>query len=737
VKTVLSKILFSILLMLMAERARGIEGDAHTLLLLHFENSLTGANNEAPTQSSGVTFEPGVNGTAAYFSTNNQVFYLSANNLNSTNGTLEFWIKPRWSGNDGRGHFVLKFGSGGGMLFGKDGANTWRSILNRFGSAGKPEVGTGINVGSEWRSNEWHHAAFTWTAQSLKLYIDGNLRSQAQIAFLPLVNQSTLQLGADGTGSYLDAAIDELRISDVERTAQEVQQSFLADLVVTNLSIQPAATNLLQTWWYTPTLTATTGLGVLQIPPAAVAWTSSDTNVAVVDAAGKIVAQTAGTAVLTASLNGASATLTLTVTAPVRPPDIDSIDPVLATPAPGALYEVPVMVINYIPTHDGTNVDAAILGASSIANFKNKLTLFNKRVKFMLEEGSRYHGYHNSNALPSLGYRIVRIVSAYEIMPPGRPAGGTPPAYFPDYWQILGRFGAGTLVSNQNVKEIWLWGYHTAGIVPVESDMSSPATGDISNSFRDPTDLPIYDRTYVLYNYNSSRTQAEAVHNHGHQIESILSYVNNRQDGNTDLWWNKFCGRNADGSFQQGRCGNTHFPPNATNDYDYLNLTPVSSDCMDWTAEKSGQQTMVNANTWGTIPYQWPDNINPPQKTESQYYIFWMQNMPGYQNGIRYGTNVMANWWQFTADWDNAIAQRRGLYKPPTVKFLPGGTRSESGVFRSTLSGDAGFGYEIQASTDLLQWFAVTNTTNFDGSWPVQDPMLSPQRIYRARQLFQ
>jgi len=68
VKTVLTKILFSIVLMLMADRTRGIEGDAHTLLLLHSENNLTGANNEARDQSSGVTFEPGVHGAAAYFS---------------------------------------------------------------------------------------------------------------------------------------------------------------------------------------------------------------------------------------------------------------------------------------------------------------------------------------------------------------------------------------------------------------------------------------------------------------------------------------------------------------------------------------------------------------------------------------------------------------------------------------------------------------------------------------------
>jgi len=102
-----------------------------------------------------------------------------------------------------------------------------------------------------------------------------------------------------------------------------------------------------------------------------------------------------------------------------------------------------VLIINYLPTRDGTNVDSAILGTSTIASFKSKLTLFNKRVKFMLEEGSRYHGYRNANATASLGYRVVRIVTAYEIMPPGRPAGGSPPAFFPDYLQILDRFGAG------------------------------------------------------------------------------------------------------------------------------------------------------------------------------------------------------------------------------------------------------------------------------------------------------
>jgi hypothetical protein len=438
----------------------------------------------------------------------------------------------------------------------------------------------------------------------------------------------------------------------------------VAQQPIGSLAIVPSETNLLQTWHYTPTVTAATETGSVSIAANLVKWTVSDSSIAEINAAGRILAKKSGNLTVTASFEGVTAGMRLKVVAPVRLPEIDPIDPFLATPAAGALFEMPVLVINYIPTLDGTNVDKAILEKSTIADFKKKLLLFNKRSKFMLEEGSRYHGYQNAEGRPSLGYRVVHMVTAYEIMPPGKRAGGkTKPEYHPDYIQILERFGAGDWVTNKNVKEIWIWGYHTAGIVPVESNMSSPATGDISNSARYNDDLPIYDRTFVLYNYNSMRWQAEAVHNHGHQLEAILSHINKRQDGNTELFWNKFSGRQPNGKFEQGRCGNTHFPPNAKADYDYQNMTMVESDCEDWTPDRTGKLKPVNASTWGNIPYRWPQGAEPSPKIESQYYIYWMQNMPGDGSHIRFGKNqIMNNWWRFTADWDAAISNKLGLY---------------------------------------------------------------------------
>jgi hypothetical protein len=204
-----------------------------------------------------------------------------------------------------------------------------------------------------------------------------------------------------------------------------------------------------------------------------------------------------------------------------------------------------------------------------------------------------------------------------------------------------------------------------------ESNMSSPITGDISNSARNNGDLPLYNKTYIVYGQNFRRTQAEAVHNHGHQLESVLAYVNQRQTGNTDLFWQKFVGRAGNFDWARGRCGDTHHPPNVLDDYDYQNSSSFPSDIMDWKPE-GGSTAWFSANTYGSIPYAFPVT-NPPQRVESQWYIFWMQSMPGYGNTIPFGANRMTNWWAFSGDWDASINAELGLYgslpAPATVQF--------------------------------------------------------------------
>ena len=219
---------------------------------------------------------------------------------------------------------------------------------------------------------------------------------------------------------------------------------------------------------------------------------------------------------------------------------------ILTTPARGHLNEIPVVIMRFLPTADGVNLDISKapdfwdLGEITLEELKTKIDLFDKRVKFMLEEGTRFRGYKNSEAVPSIGYRVVEYITVYEQTPKGAISthlkDGTP-LYSPDFHKIFERFNMEHYVNELSVKEIWIWMGGVNSDFPCydpnihkqedfrnwwESNMSSPLTGDISNSNRDNTDLPIYKSTYTVYGQNFRRSHAEAVHNHGHQLGSDL-----------------------------------------------------------------------------------------------------------------------------------------------------------------------------------------------------------------------
>lgn len=350
---------------------------------------------------------------------------------------------------------------------------------------------------------------------------------------------------------------------------------------------------------------------------------------------------------------------------PVREPEVLAIPENLATPAVDYKYLIPVVIIVYLPTKDDVTLESSVTGFSAtIGEIGQKIDVMNQQIKFALEEGSRYHGYKDPQAKPSLGYKVVGCIAVYEPLPRSNfEVPWNKGIYRPDYKRILTRFDARNFVEKLGVKEFWIWGYQHDGVEPSESNMSSPVTGDISNSER-ADDLPVFSKTYVLYNYNYERTAAEAIHNHGHHLEAVLSYINQRQDGNTDLWSKKFMGQDAAGQWMTGRCGWTHMPPNTVKDYDYENQTPVESDIEDWNPGRTGVSKTVNARSWGSLTYAWPHRRPPLQKTEAQWYLYWRQNVPGSDNKIPFGSGSLTNWWQFIGDWNNAIANNVGLHAP-------------------------------------------------------------------------
>ena len=292
-------------------------------------------------------------------------------------------------------------------------------------------------------------------------------------------------------------------------------------------------------------------------------------------------------------------------------------------------WAIPTLVISYFPLRNG-RIDRSVTGDVDVPldAIRRHTSSTTRQVVRALGEGSTYHGYKDPAARPSLHYQLVDMLEFLEPLPSYAKVGHRVP--MTDYHVIMEQINIRHWVEDRGVKEVWLWGYH-GGIIDLwESNMAGPY-GDISNSDRDPRDLPVLDRTYTVYHYNYQRGPSEAVEDHMHQIEAVLRHID------PHLFWERFVGKPG-----EGRCGWAHYPPNATTDYDWANPAYIATDIEDWTPDGTGRKQRINCARWGCDSLQW--------------FVYWMQNLPGADNGLTYRGRPLSNWWTFIGDFDAAMA---------------------------------------------------------------------------------
>ncbi|MEW5960514.1 MAG: hypothetical protein AB1801_22540 [Chloroflexota bacterium] len=301
---------------------------------------------------------------------------------------------------------------------------------------------------------------------------------------------------------------------------------------------------------------------------------------------------------------------------------------------PDDVFTIPTLVISYFPTRQG-QLDRHITGdvAAPLDEIRRHTARATRRVVEALETGSSYHGYQDPAALPSLRYQIIDTLEFLEPLPTWAKPGHRVP--MTDYNAIMRRVNLRQWVEGRGVKEVWLWGYHGGVIDLWESNMAGPY-GDISNSDRDPHDLPVLSQTYTVYHYNYGRGPSEAVEDHMHQIEAVLRHVD------PHLFWDRFVGKPG-----EGRCGWAHYPPNGRRDYDWANPQYVWTDIEDWRPDGSGHKQQLNCRRWNSDSLTW--------------FIYWMQNLPGRNNGLTYRGRALTNWWTLIGDFDGALARGSGL----------------------------------------------------------------------------
>jgi serine/threonine protein kinase/formylglycine-generating enzyme required for sulfatase activity len=197
------------------------------LLVIDFEDDLTGHRGERPIRQSAIEFTTGIAGRGALFGAESVLLYSSKGAIDDDEGTFEVWLSPRWNGSGHTSHYLLRYGRDGGLLLGKDGGGYMRLIMNRFGAK---ERGASFPI-AHWQPDQWHHVAFTWSnrARALRIHVDGAMVATKQLQVsLPTIQASELQIGGDDEDSRAIATLDGLRLSRVALESEELSLRWLA-----------------------------------------------------------------------------------------------------------------------------------------------------------------------------------------------------------------------------------------------------------------------------------------------------------------------------------------------------------------------------------------------------------------------------------------------------------------------------------------------------------------------------
>lgn len=346
----------------------------------------------------------------------------------------------------------------------------------------------------------------------------------------------------------------------------------------------------------------------------------------------------------------------------------------LAVSAPGLPVQVPVLVLAYYPPDPAAPayLDPIETGWTNvlIADMQSATQAMVEAGQALINDASRYHGYKDLAAPQYLAYFTDQKLEYFEPMPRGYKLDLT--AYRPNYHKILSEVDICSYVDLHGVKEIWIYGYHSTVIAPDESKMSS-RYGDVSNAYPKEESLPEEFRlprcmnSYVLYNFTYQPGGALAIgntiHNRLHQIENVLFFAENQgypaNETNVagSLFWDDISvyGNRASLPGYQASCGNTHSPPNTLAAYDYTSLAYQENNCETWHPDDN-QTTYVLANCtqWGC--------------SDTGFYKWFMQNLPGYNNGLSKDGLGLRNWWEAMVDFNRFIDGLRSLYDIPQAK---------------------------------------------------------------------
>lgn len=207
------------------------------ILLCHFDNTKTCVDGENPSDDQANSFSPGKIGQGIDIKNNpSRLAYAMSGNFEKTQGTVEFWLKPHWSGASGGNKNLFRIKTQGSMPEASTGIYvvTWSHILYFGVGNGNSNFLTQTADITAWDIDSWHHIAFSFQqGGKMKAYVDGVFKGEVDYTYPIMPSDTALgdQILVSKTESYglptfeyADAVYDELTIYDYVRTPAQIAQ---------------------------------------------------------------------------------------------------------------------------------------------------------------------------------------------------------------------------------------------------------------------------------------------------------------------------------------------------------------------------------------------------------------------------------------------------------------------------------------------------------------------------------
>lgn len=225
-----------------------------------------------------------------------------------------------------------------------------------------------------------------------------------------------------------------------------------------------------------------------------------------------------------------------------------------------------------------------------------------------------------------------------------------------NYEKIFRDFNICDKVRNNNIAEVWLWGGPWFGF------WESALTGKDAFWFSSSPYKNIDCGKLVPVMGFSYERGGPMLENFSHRVEATMTYVFGSW-GWFGYWpsppyvtnlnhdWDKFTLVKALSSYDFSGCGNVHYPPNGTRDYDWYNRDYVLSDCDDWYhyPHLTGEKRLINCNEWGCSNCEQP---YPNCPEGAKYHKWWLRHLPKAEGKTNGKWN---NWWKYIIDLENTI----------------------------------------------------------------------------------